>query len=395
MEKKKVYLDNSATTAVNPDVVKAMQPYFSDIYGNASSFHMFGRESKEALENSRKKVATLLNAEPEEIIFTGCGTESDNIALFGVLNAFGKKGHIITTSVEHHAVLYACRHLETLGYEVTYLGVDKDGVISLDEFKKAVKENTLLVTIMHANNEVGSLQPVEEIGEELKKINQGRKEVIYFHTDAVQTAGKVPLDVKKMGVDLLSLTAHKFNGPKGCGALYIKKGTNIVSVMYGGHHENALRPGTENVPGIVGLAKALEISVADMSGHDKRILYLREKLKQGILDNIAEVTINGSNEKAISNILNVSFKYIEGESLLAMLDMKGIAASTGSACASGEAGASHVLVAMNADPLAAQGAIRFSFGYQNTEEEIDYVLDVLPEIVKNLRAMSPVYRADK
>ncbi|MDR1695043.1 MAG: cysteine desulfurase NifS [Endomicrobium sp.] len=388
---KRVYLDNGATTPVNAEVVKEMQPYFSGVFGNASSFHSFGRESKTALDKARAKTARLLNAEPDEIIFTGCGTESDNIAIFGILNAYGKKGHIITTQIEHHAVLYSCRRLQKNGYDVTFLQVDKNGLISADDFKKAVKDDTLLVSIMHANNEVGAIQPVKEIAEILKEINKNRKDRIYFHTDAVQTAGKIPVDVKDLGVDLLSLSAHKFYGPKGVGALYVKKGVNIAPVMYGGHHENGLRPGTENIAYITGLAKALEISCADLKANDEKILSLREKLKKGILEKIPEVTVNSSGENAVSGILNVSFKYIEGESLLLKLDMKGIAVSTGSACASGSSEPSHVLSAMCVDPVAAQGTVRFSFGCQNTVEETDYVLEVLPGIVEDLRRMSPVW----
>ena len=391
MKQKRVYLDNSATTVVDPEVVMEMQSYFSDVYGNASSFHYFGRQAKIALNDARKKIADMLNAESEEIFFSGCGTESDNIAIFGIINAYDKKGHIITTKIEHHAVLYTCKYLEKNGYEVTYLGVNKDGVILVEDFKKAVKDNTLLVTIMHANNEVGSIQAIENIALELKRINEKRKDKIYFHTDAVQTAGKIRLNVKKLGIDLLSMSAHKFNGPKGVGVLYVKKGVNISPITFGGHHENGLRPGTENIPYIVGFAKALEISQNRIEKYDKKILFLREKLKKGILDTIPEVVINGSGNKAVSNILNVSFNYIEGESLLLMLDMKGIAVSTGSACASGSAEPSHVLSAMSVDPISAQGAIRFSFDCHNTEEDVDYVLAVLPGIVSSLRSMSPVW----
>lgn len=392
MEKRKVYLDNSATTQVAPEVLEEMLPYFCEIYGNASSFHDFGKESKTALEQARAETAELLNADAGEIIFTGSGTEADNMAIFGILEAYGKKGHIITCKTEHHAVLYSCRHLEKNGYEVTYLDVDGDAVASAQDLKKAVRDDTLFVTVMHANNEVGSVQPIAEMAAVLKDINRERKDKIYFHTDAVQTAGKIKIGVRELGVDLLSIAAHKFYGPKGIGALYVKKGTNILPVMYGGHHENGLRPGTENVAFAKGLAKALEMSVSATEFNYKHALLLREKLKKGILKSIPEVIINASNEKAVPNILNVSFNYIEGESLLAMLDMNGIAASTGSACASGEAGSSHVLAAMGVDPIAAQGAIRFSFGRSNTEEEIDYVLGVLPEIVAKLRAMSPVWR---
>jgi len=391
MNQKRVYLDNSATTIVDSEVIKEMRTYFSEIYGNASSFHSFGRQAKTALNNARKKIATLLNAEPEEIFFSGSGTESDNIAIFGVINAYAKRGHIITTKIEHHAVLYSCKHLEENGYEVTYLDVDKDGVVSVEDFKRAVKKDTFLVTIMHANNEVGAIQPIKNIATELKKINAKRKDKIYFHTDAVQTAGKLRLDVKELGVDLLAISAHKFNGPKGIGALYVKKGVNISPITFGGHHENGLRPGTENIPYIVGFAKALEISNNRIEQHDKRIFILREKLKKGITDTIPEVVINGSGNRAVSNILNVSFNYIEGESLLLMLDMKGIAVSTGSACASGSSEPSHVLSAMRIDPVAAQGAVRFSFDCHNTEEDVDYVLSVLPKVVSSLRLMSPVW----
>lgn len=392
MENKKIYLDNSATTALHPDILKEMEPYFSKIYGNPSSFHQFGKESKEALNQARSKIASLINASPEEIIFTSCGTESDNLAIFGVLNANSKKGHIITCKIEHHAVLYTCKHLESLGYYITYIDVDENGFVSVEDIKNSIKEDTVLISIMHANNEVGTIEPIEEISKLLKEINKNRQNKIYFHTDAVQSAGKIPLDVEKLGIDLLSMTAHKFHGPKGVGVLYIKKGTAVKPIMFGGHHENGLRPGTENVPYAVGMAKALEIAVLEMEAHTKHILKLKEKLKEGLLNKIPEIIINGSTAKAVPNILNVSFKYIEGESLLAMMDMHGIAASTGSACATGEEAVSHVLAAMNLEPLAAQGTIRFSFSYQNTEEEIDYVLEVLPKIVENLRAMSPVYK---
>jgi len=390
---KRVYLDNSATTQVLPEVVKEMQPYFSEIYGNASSLHYFGREAKKALDAARAKIATLLNAAPEEIFFTGCGTESDNLAIFGVVSAQGKKGHLITTKVEHHAVLYSFQHLEKLGYEVTYLDPDKSGAVSAEDFKKAVRDDTIFASIMYANNEVGTLEPVEEIAAALKEINAGRKNKIYFHTDAVQAAGKIKLDVQKLGVDLLSISGHKFGAPKGVGVLYVRKGVKIEPMTFGGGHENGLRPGTENVPSIAGMAKAFELAVDNIEQHHKHILSLRESLKKGIVEKIPEVVINGSGNNAVANILNVSFHYIEGEALLLKLDMKGIAASTGSACATGEP--SHVLSAMCVDPVAAQGAVRFSFGHSNTQEEVDYVLSVLPEMVESLRAMSPVWRGKK
>jgi cysteine desulfurase len=390
MENKRIYLDNSATTAVRQEAVKEMLPFFGQIYGNASSFHSFGREAQCALNKAREKVASLFNADASEIFFTGCGTESDNIALFGILGAAEKKGRIISTKIEHHAVLHSCRRLEKSGYGVAYLNVDKDGVISVDELIKAVNDDVLLVSVMHANNEVGSLQPIEEIGKALKEINKNRKNKIYFHSDCVQTAGKLNLDVEKLGVDLLSVSAHKFNGPKGVGALYVKKGTNIAPIMYGGHHEQGLRPGTENVAYICAMAKALELSVKEMEEHDAHIKFLRDKLKAGIIEKIPDITINASGGRAVSNILNVGFNYIEGEALLLKLDMAGIAVSTGSACASGSSEPSHVLSAMGVDPVAAQGAVRFSFGWQNSEEEVDYVLKVLPKIAEDLRKMSPL-----
>ncbi|MDR3048293.1 MAG: cysteine desulfurase [Elusimicrobiota bacterium] len=388
----KIYLDNSATTITDEAAVKAMLPYFSDIYGNPSSFHSFGRQAKKALEDARIKTARLINAKADEIIFTACGTESDNIAIFGTVNAFGKKCHLIATKIEHHAVLYSFKELEKRGFAVTYLSVDKNGVISLDELKKSIREDTLLVSIMHANNEVGSLQPIEKAAKIISVLNKERRDKIYFHTDAVQTSGKISVNVQTLGVDLLAMSAHKFNGPKGVGALYIRSGVNISPIIFGGHHENNMRPGTENIAYAVGLAKALELSVDSMAQNSQKIKIIKEKLQDGIIKRIPDITINGNSETSISNVLNISFNYIEGESLLAKLDMAGIAVSTGSACASGSSEPSHVLSAMGIDPIAAQGAIRFSFGHHNTEEEIDYVLDVLPKIVEDLRKMSPLYK---
>jgi cysteine desulfurase len=388
---KKIYLDNSATTITDEEVVQSMLPYFSDIYGNPSSFHSFGREAKRILEDARTKTAEIIGAKADELIFTGCGTESDNIAIFGIVNAHGKKCHLITTKIEHHAVLYSFKELEKRGFAVTYLSVDKNGIISLDELKKSIREDTLLVSIMHANNEVGSLQPIEKAAKIIADINKTRKNRIYFHTDAVQTSGKIPINVQTLGVDLLAMSAHKFNGPKGIGALYIKSGTNISPILFGGHHENSMRPGTENFPYAVGLAKALELSVNAMDENSKKVKAIKEKLQEGIIKRIPEITINGGFETSVFNVLNVSFNYIEGESMLAKLDMAGIAVSTGSACASGSSEPSHVLGAMGIDPISAQGAIRFSFGHHNTEEEIDEVLETLPKIVEDLRKMSPLY----
>jgi cysteine desulfurase len=391
---KKIYLDNSATTSLYPEVLNEMKKYFCDIYGNPSSLHYFGRYARISIENSRTKIASLLNASPEEIFFTSCGTESNNISIFGILN-YNKslkleKKHIITSKIEHHSVLYPCKHLEKIGHSVTYLNVNEKALVSVEDIKKSIKKNTVLISIMHANNEVGSLQEIEKISLELKKINKTRDQKIYFHTDSVQTAGKIKLDVKNLGIDLLSMSAHKFNGPKGIGVLYIKSGTNISSITFGGNHEKGIRPGTENVAFIVGIAKSFEISNFNIVKKSKHILFLREKLKNGILKNIPHVSINGDSDKTVPNILNVSFKYIDGEALLLMLDINGIAVSTGSACASFGA-ISHVLSAISNDDYVIRGSIRFSIGYNNTENEIDYVVDILPKIVYNLRNISPIH----
>lgn len=391
MQLKKVYLDNSATTAVDKVVAKEMLPYFCDMYGNASSIHFFGRQAREVLNKSRETIATILNVNPDEILFTGSGTEADNIAILGVAKAKSVKGHIITTKVEHHAVLYTCQYLENIGYSVTYLDVDKDGVILIEDFKKALRSDTILVSVMHANNEVGALQPIEEIGSYLQALNVNRKNKIYFHTDAIQTAGKLHLNIKELNVDLLAISGHKFYAPKGIGVLYIKRETPVLPVIFGGSQEYSLRPGTENIPLIAGVAKAFELVNINLKETNKHILFLKNKLKNGIIKNISDVLINTNENKSISNILNVSFKYIEGEALLVMLDMYGISVSTGSACATGFGEGSHVLKAMHIDPVDAQGTIRFSFGHYNTEDDVDYVLEQLPEIVKKLRSMSPVH----
>ncbi len=393
MTKRKVYLDHSATTYVRKEVIEAMMPYFSDIYGNASSFHQYGQESKKALTQSRETFAKLINAEySDEIIFTSCGTESDNIAIKGVLPANHGR-HIITTQIEHHAILYTCQYLEKKGYKVDYLSTDSAGKVNLQEIKNIITDETVIISIMHANNEIGTIEPIAEIGQMLREINKTRKNPVLFHTDAVQTAGKIKLDVQKLGVDLLSVSAHKFYGPKGVGALYVKKGTKIEPLFQGGHHENNLKPGTENIAGIVGMTKALELANNEISEENQKIYGLRKKLKDGILSKIPEITINTNTAESVSNVLSVSFNYIEGESLLLMLDMEGIAVSTGSACASGSTEPSHVLKAIGASPLASQGTIRFSLGKQNTAEDIDYVLEVLPRVVDRVRQMSPVWNS--
>ena len=391
MEKRNVYLDSSATTKVREEVLKEMLPYFTDVYGNASSVHTYGQQSKAALTKARETFAKLINAEsPEEIIFTSCGTESDNIAIVGSLLA-NEGNHVITSKIEHHAILFTCQNLVKKGYKADFISVDKTGRVNIEELKSKITDDTVIVSIMHANNEIGVIEPIEEISKVLKEINKTRKNKILLHTDAVQTAGKLKLDVQKLGVDLLSVSGHKFYGPKGIGALYIRKGTKIEPLFHGGHHEFGMKPGTENVAEIVGMTKALELANEELEQESKKIFKLRNKLMNGILEKIPEVVINTDIKYAVSSVLSVSFNYIEGESLLLMLDMAGIAASAGSACATGSAEPSHVLSAIGASPLAAQGTLRFSLGRYNTEEDIDYVLDVLPTLVERVRKMSPVW----
>ena len=395
MEKRNVYLDSSATTKVREEVLKEMLPYFTDVYGNASSVHTYGQQSKAALTRARETFAKLINAEsPEEIIFTSCGTESDNIAIVGSLLA-NEGNHVITSKIEHHAILFTCQNLEKKGYKEDYISVDKIGRVNIEELKSKISDDTVIVSIMHANNEIGVIEPIEEISKVLKEINKTRKNKVLLHTDAVQTAGKLKLDVQKLGVDLLSVSGHKFYGPKGIGALYIRKGTKIEPLFHGGHHEFGMKPGTENVAEIVGMTKALELANEEMEQESKKIFKLRNKLMNGILEKIPEVVINTDIKYAVPSVLSVSFNYIEGESLLLMLDMAGIAASAGSACATGSAEPSHVLSAIGASPLAAQGTLRFSLGRYNTEEDIDYVLEVLPKLVERVRQMSPVWEQRK
>ncbi|MBM3701556.1 MAG: cysteine desulfurase NifS [Actinobacteria bacterium] len=384
---RKVYLDHNATTPTHPEVVKAMLPYYEEVFGNASSIHQFGQQARKAIDKAREKVADFIGAKPEEIVFTSGGTEADNFAIKGVAYANEKKGnHIITSSIEHHAVLNPCKYLEKQGFQVTYIPVDRYGLFNPDEVKKAVTKETILITIMHANNEVGTIEPIAEIGKIVKEKG------ICLHTDAVQTVEKIPVNVDKLNVDLLSLSGHKIYGPKGIGALYIRKGTRIQPLIQGGHHEKNRRAGTENVPAIVGLGKAIEIAKETMEGESIRLTNLRNKLCSGIGEKIDHVHLNGHPGKRLPNTLNMSFEFIEGESIILSLDMKGIAVSSGSACTSGSLEPSHVLKAMGVDPAIAQGSIRFSLGKDNTEEDINYVLEVLPEIIARLRAMSPLYR---
>jgi cysteine desulfurase len=386
MSVKKVYLDYAATTPVDPEVIKAMQPYFSEKFGNASSLHSFGQEAKKALEDSREALASFLGAQPEEIIFTSGGTESDNTALFGAAYALrGKGSHIVTTVIEHHAVSEPCKFLEKHGFKVTYVKVDNQGLVSPEEIKKAVTPQTTLISVMHANNEIGTIQPVAEIG------RLAKEKEIYFHCDAVQTVGHIPVNVDELNVDLLSLSAHKFYGPKGVGALYIRKGTRLEPFLRGGDQERALRASTHNIPGIVGMAKAVELCGRQMEKEAQLQMELRDKLIREAPRLIPETQLNGHPQKRLPNNVNFSIKYIEGESILLNLDMLGIAASTGSACTSSSLEPSHVLLAIGLPHEIAHGSLRVSLGRWTKEEDVDYLLGCLPKVVKKLRAMSPLY----
>jgi len=386
----RIYLDHSATTPVRPEVAEIMMEYMTNKFGNPSSVHSFGREAKEALENARSQVAALIKAQPEEITFTSGGTEADNLAIIGTALKYADKGkHIITSAVEHHAVLHACEHLEKMGFDLTVLPVDEYGIIRMDDLRRAIRDDTILITIMHANNEVGSIQPVAEIG------SLAREKGILFHTDAVQSLGKIPVDVEKINADLLSGSGHKIYGPKGIGFLYIRKGVHLSPLVFGGAQEKKIRPGTENMPGIIGLGKAVELAGQEMDSEMPRMTQLRDKLIKGILERIPDVRLNGHPTLRVPTNVNVSFEYVEGESLLLSLDMKGIAASSGSACTSGSLDPSHVLLAMGICKEVAHGSVRMTLGRDNTGEQIDYVLDVLPEIVQRLRDMSPLYQKSR
>lgn len=382
-----IYLDYAATTPVDPEVVKAMLPYFTDTFGNPSSIHSFGQETKAAVEEARKIIADLISARPEEIIFTSGGTESDNFAIKGVAYANQNKGnHIITSAIEHHAVIEPCKFLEKTGFKITYLPVDKYGLVDPEEVKKAITDKTILVSIMQANNEIGTIEPIAEIG----KITRDKN--VYFHTDAVQTFGHIPINVDELKVDLLSASAHKLYGPKGIGALYVRKGTKMVSFLHGGEQERRRRASTENVPGIVGFGKAAEIAKEKMEEESEKLKFLRDKLIKGIPEKIDRVHLNGHPVQRLSNNVNVSIEFIEGESMLLNLDFEGIAASTGSACSSSSLEPSHVLLALGMPHELAHGSLRFSLGRYTTEENIDYVLEILPKVVAKLRQMSPLYR---
>ncbi|MDR1701215.1 MAG: cysteine desulfurase NifS [Sporomusaceae bacterium] len=382
----RIYFDHSATTPVNHEVAKIMLEYLTDKFGNPSSIHYFGREAKKAVSEAREKVAKIIGAKPEEIFFTGGGTEGDNLAIKGVAFANRKKGnHIITTSIEHHAVGHTCEYLEKHGFKVTYLPVDEYARVSLEDVKKAVTPETILITVMFANNEVGTIQPIQEIGK------FAREKGIYFHTDAVQAVGNCHIDVTEMNIDLLTLSGHKLYASKGVGALYVRKGVKIEPLQQGGAHEKNMRAGTENVAGIVGLGLAAEIAARELPDHIQRMQKLRDKITDGIMQNIPYVKLNGHPTEKMPGLVNFSFQFVEGESLLLNLDLKGIAASSGSACTSGSLDPSHVLLAMGLDHETAHGSLRISLGRSNTEAQVDYFLEVMPKILERLRSMSPLY----
>lgn len=387
---KSIYFDHAATTAVKKEVLQEMLPYFTEKYGNASTVYRIGQVSKAALDDARARVARVFNCKPNEIFFTGCGSESDNWAIKGAARANKAKGnHIITTAIEHHAVLHTCKTLEKEGFEVTYLPVDEYGLVSADDVKNAIKDNTILISIMYANNEIGTIEPIAEIAEIAKEKG------ILMHTDAVQAAGAVPIDLSKLKVDMMSLSAHKFNGPKGVGALYIRSGVRIANIIDGGAQERGKRAGTENLPGIIGLAKALELASASMEEKDKKITALRDYIIKNIEEKIPYCRLNGHRTQRLPGNVNFSFEFIEGESLLLWLDINGIAASSGSACTSGSLDPSHVLLAIGLKHETAHGSLRVSLGEENTYEEADYFIEKLVGIVDKLRKMSPLYESMK
>ena len=391
----RIYLDHNATTAVDPAVLDAMLPYFSADFGNASSIHTFGQRARAAVETAREQVAGLLNARPQEIVFTSGGTESDNHAIFGVALEFLTSlnsstsltfPHIITTTIEHEAVLNACQALEKQGVAVTYLPVNRQGLIDLDELRRALRPETVLITVMHANNELGAIQPLAEIGRIAAEAD------VYFHTDAVQSAGKILVDVKALQLDLLSISGHKFYAPKGIGALFIKGGTHLRQLLYGGHHQRGFRPGTENVAGIVGLGKAAELARLSLEKDAARIVRLRDTLEQGILARVPDSHVNSANVPRTPNTTNILFPGLEGEALIIALDLKGLACSTGAACSSGAVEPSHVLTAIGLPASEARASIRFSLGRHTTESEISSALEIIPAAVAQLRKLSPTYQ---
>jgi cysteine desulfurase len=382
-----VYLDYNATTPVAPEVLAAMLPYFREELGNANSIHTFGQHARGGVEQARERVAALLGALPSEIAFTSGGTESNNHAIFGVVGgASGDRKHVITSAIEHNAVLDPVRELERRGVSATFLPVDREGLVDPEEVRRAIRAETVLITLMLANNEIGTLEPIEEIGRIAAQTG------IVLHTDAVQAVGKVPVDVRQLGVNLLSLSAHKLYGPKGVGALYIRKGTRLEPLMYGGHHERDRRPGTENVAGIVGLGRAAELASARL-GHDgERLAAMRDRLEKGLLERVLHASVNGRSAPRTPNTTNVTVPFVEGEAMVIALDLKGIACSTGAACSSGAVEPSHVLTAIGLSREDARATLRFSLGHETTQEEIDYALETIPPVIERLRELSPTYR---
>jgi cysteine desulfurase len=382
---KRIYMDHGATTPVDPLVVDAMLPYFTETFGNASSLHSFGQEATIALEQSRQQVAASIGAKPEEIIFTSGGTESDNLAIKGIAYRNSGKGkHIITSTIEHPAILNTCAYLEKEGFDVTYVPADSDGIIDMDELKKAIRDDTILISVMHANNEIGTIQPISDISKLAKEKS------IYLHTDAVQSFGKIAVNVNELGVDMLSMSSHKIYGPKGVGALYVRKGTPLQALAHGGSHERSMRAGTENISGIVGFAKAVALADERLVDDAKHMTQLRDSLIGKVMDSIDDVELSGHPTNRLPNNVNLRFSFIEGESMLLFLDMKGIAISTGSACSSKSLEPSHVLTAIGLRPEDSHGSLRITLGKDNTQEEVDYVVDALVEVVGRLRAMSPI-----
>ena len=380
---RRVYLDNNATTPVLPEVIEAMRPYFAEHFGNASSIHHHGQETRAAVERARESVAALLGCRPSEVVFTSGGTEGDNLAISGLTRA---GDHVVSSTIEHHAVLNSCKHLEAMGCEVSYVPVDGRGLVDPDDVRRALRPNTRLITIMMANNETGVLQPVEEIGKIAAEAD------VYFHTDAVQAAGKVPIDVKRLGCDLLSISGHKLHAPQGVGAIYVGKGTVLQPMFYGGSHERSRRAGTENVPGIIGLGKAAELAREALERGDlAQMAAMRDRIEQTILSEIDATGVNGEGAPRVPNTTNIHFDYTEGEALVIALDLKGLAVSTGAACSSGAIEPSHVLTAMGLPPEIARASLRFSLGKQNTPDDIQFALDLVPQTVARLRELSPVY----
>jgi cysteine desulfurase len=384
---KRVYFDHNATTPVAPEVLAAMLPYFMEAYGNASSIHAFGQAARGAVERARASVAALLGAHPSEITFSSGGTESNNQAIFGILGNAPEPGrHVITSAIEHVAVLDSCKELARRGVDVTFLPVDREGLVNPEDVRRVIRPSTALITLMLANNELGTIEPLEEIG------NIAAENGIFFHTDAVQAAGKIPVDVKRLGVHLLSIAAHKFNGPKGVGALYVRKGTQLKPLLHGGHSERDRRSGTEDVAAIAGMGKAAELALANMREDSARVGALRDRLEKGLLERIPQCWVNGARAPRMPNTTNITFPFIEGEAMVIALDLKGIACSTGAACSSGAVEPSHVLTAIGLPPEDARATLRLSLGHQNTQEEVDFALETIPAVIERLRLLSPVYK---